>query len=94
MLPIGSPAGQFPLLKLHGSFNWLWSRVTGDLYFGGLNKTIAKIFDGPSETAPELPYWYEGRGRGPPGQLTSDLEPILITSTHLKDLRNRHLGVL
>ena len=32
----------FRLLKLHGSFNWLWSRVTGNVYFGGFDKSVNK----------------------------------------------------
>ncbi len=35
----------FKLLKLHGSFNWLWSRITGNVYFGGFRKSIGDILD-------------------------------------------------
>jgi len=75
----------FRLLKLHGSFNWLWSRVTGNVYFGGFNKSIGRVLD--------LNSYYE---KGPTkfDEPTTDLEPILITPTHLKDMRNIHLGML
>jgi SIR2-like protein len=70
-----------PLLKLHGSFNWLWSRMTGEVYYGGLRKAIGDI--------------YRARPDNRPSQYPEpmqDLEPILITPTHLKDLRNVHLA--
>jgi hypothetical protein len=65
MPPMTPLDGQFTLLKLHGSFNWLWSRVTGDLYFGGLNKTIALVFDELAEQALDLPHCYAGREHCP-----------------------------
>ncbi len=75
----------FKLLKLHGSFNWLWSRITGNVYFGGFRKSIGDILDLNHYYEQELEY---------SGEPAKDLEPILITPTHLKDLRNVHLGML
>ena len=75
----------FRLLKLHGSFNWLWSRVTGNVYFGGFNKSVARVLDLNS-------YYDEGPTHF--DEPITDLEPILITPTHLKDMRNIHLGML
>lgn len=88
-----APREDFRLLKLHGSFNWLWSRVTGNLYFGGLSKAIAVLYDERAERALDLRGYYE-RARAPFAEETSDLEPILVTPTHLKDLRNVHLATL
>lgn len=84
---VGRPVGDQPyrLLKLHGSFNWLWSRVTGNVYFGGFNKSIGRVLDLNDYYEHDEPHFDE------PAQ---DLEPILITPTHLKDLRNVHLGML
>jgi len=83
----GHPLGDHPfkLLKLHGSFNWLWSRVTGNVYFGGFNKSVGRVLDLNAYYEHEGPHFEE------PAQ---NLEPILITPTHLKDLRNVHLGML
>jgi hypothetical protein len=77
----------FRLYKLHGSFNWLWSSVTGNIYFGGLSKAIAKLYDDQSERALNLEGYYLSEQK-------ADLQPILITPTHLKDLRNVHIGIL
>jgi hypothetical protein len=77
----------FRLYKLHGSFNWLWSSVTGNIYFGGLSKAIAKLYDDQSERALNLEGFYLSEQK-------ADLQPILITPTHLKDLRNVHIGIL
>jgi len=77
----------FRLYKLHGSFNWLWSSVTGNIYFGGLSKAIAKLYDDQSERALNLEAYYLSEQK-------ADLQPILITPTHLKDLRNVHIGIL
>lgn len=75
----------FRLLKLHGSFNWLWSRVTGNVYFGGFNKSVRRVLD--------LNSYYDEDSISF-DEPTTDLEPILITPTHLKDMRNIHLGML
>ena len=85
---------RFRLFKLHGSFNWLWSKVTGNIYFGGLNKAIARLFDEKSERVLDIKSYY---GDSQPGQFAEwkrDLAPILITPTHLKDLRNAYLAEL
>jgi hypothetical protein len=73
-------AERVPLLKLHGSFNWLWSRVTGEIYFGGFRKAIGDI------------YRYQPGQNSAYPEAMQDLEPILITPTHLKDLRNANLA--
>jgi len=69
------PNDAFKLLKLHGSFNWFWDPVTGDLIYGGTKKAIGEIYAG-------------GRAA------QKGWEPILVTPTHLKDLRNYHLAQL
>lgn len=91
MQPPADRQNDFRLYKLHGSFNWLWSRVTGGLYFGGLSKAIAVLYDERSELAMDLRHYYESE-RAPFVETTSDLEPILVTPTHIKDLRNVHLA--
>jgi hypothetical protein len=73
-------ASRVPLLKLHGSFNWLWSRMTGRVYYGGLRKAIGDIYRQPINSLAQYP------------EPMDDLEPILITPTHLKDLRNVYLA--
>jgi hypothetical protein len=85
----------FLLLKLHGSFNWLRSRVTGDLYYGGLRKAVELLF----RTRPEnrarladLPSYRGGRTMVKHHEAVGDLEPVMVTPTQLKDLRNPHLG--
>ena len=83
----------FQLLKLHGSFNWLWSRVTGNVYFGGFNKSVRLIFDRRARPL-NLSSYYEKKPFTRFDEPTEDLEPILITPTHLKDMRNVHLGML
>lgn len=80
----------FRLWKLHGSFNWLFSPVTGRLYYGGLSKAIAIIYDEQSERALDIDSVY----RNPFAEKTRVLEPIMITPTQLKDLRNVHLMLL
>ncbi len=75
------------LLKLHGSFNWLHSRTTGALYYGGLQKRIRMFFqDVATQPDQRLPEFGEER--------LKDLQPILVTPTHLKDLNNVHLAIL
>jgi hypothetical protein len=61
--------------------------VTGNIYFGGLSKAIARLYDGQSERALNLERYYLSEQK-------ADLQPILITPTHLKDLRNVHIGIL
>ena len=87
-------ASKFELLKLHGSFNWLKSALTGNLYYGGLRKAIGALFsDQRAELAADLFQFFERRGGATPaGDSERDLEPILVTPTHLKDLRDPHLA--
>ena len=91
-----APAGRrrFQLLKLHGSFNWLRSRLTGNLYFGGMRKAVGILFRTDAEKAAG-DLWNLFRRKtvsGPIPDTVDDLEPVLITPTHLKDLRNPHLA--
>lgn len=90
------PAGQrrFQLLKLHGSFNWLHSRLTGNLYFGGMQKAAGVLFRaGPERVAANLWTFFNRKSqRGAIPEAIDDLEPVLITPTHIKDLRNPHLA--
>lgn len=82
------PAENAPtLLKLHGSFNWLHSRTTGALYYGGLQKRI-RIFFEEVATAPDQRLHEFGDER------LKDLQPILVTPTHLKDLNDVYLSTL
>jgi hypothetical protein len=91
-----SPVGQkrFQLLKLHGSFNWLRSRVTGNLYFGGMQKAVGILFRTPSQRqAANLRSLFRQKAHlGNVPEMIDDLEPVMITPTHLKDLRNSHLA--
>lgn len=82
---VAPPGLGFPLYKIHGSFNWLLSKVTGNLYFGGLKKAVGVIY------GLDLDSYYQ-RGQTPFEEPVSNLEPILVTPTHLKDLRNPHLA--
>jgi hypothetical protein len=83
-----------PLLKLHGSFNWLQSRLTGNLYFGGMQKAVGVLFETrPQRAAADLNRLFTQRSRGGDlGNVVRDLEMVLVTPTHLKDLRNSHLS--
>ena len=87
-------ARRFQLLKLHGSFNWLRSRLTGNLYFGGMQKAAGILFQTPAQrAASDLRSLF--RHKKPHGRIPDtfdDLEPVLVTPTHLKDLRNPHLA--
>ena len=74
-------------MKLHGSFNWLHSRATGALYYGGLQKRIRIFFE---EVATQPDHQLPEFG----GERLKDLQPILVTPTHLKDLSNVHLAIL
>lgn len=71
---------QFRLLKLHGSFNWFWDPNNGDLIYGGLTKAISRLFS--------------PHGLDDIYQHATDWQAILVTPTHLKDLRNYHLAQL
>ncbi|HSR67624.1 MAG TPA: SIR2 family protein [Acidobacteriota bacterium] len=82
---VAEPGQGFPLYKLHGSFNWLLSKVTGNLYYGGLQKAVGVLYGGDIESL-----YREGAQLF--GEQVSALEPILVTPTHLKDLRNPHLA--
>lgn len=90
------PAGvqRFQLLKLHGFFNWLRSRLTGNLYFGGMRKAAGILFHTRAQrAAADLGTLFRQKTRsGPIREIFDDLEPVLITPTHLKDLRNPHLA--
>jgi hypothetical protein len=90
------PVGQkrFRLLKLHGSFNWLFSRLTGSLYFGGMNKAVGILFrnDIEREAANLGRYFRTKILSGLSNEMIGDLEPVMITPTHLKDMRNPHLA--
>lgn len=79
----------FRLLKLHGSFNWLHSRTTGNLYFGGMQKAAGQILrdDRTGRDTGDLWRFYGTEHR-------HDLEPVMVTPTHLKDLRNVHLATV
>ncbi len=83
------PAERIPLLKLHGSFNWLENGVTGDLYYGGLTKQVRFLFE-PEETV-EVPVLL-GDQQAVLALTKADLRPVMITPTHLKDLRNPHIS--
>lgn len=75
----------FRLFKLHGSFNWLLSRRTGDLYFGGMQKAVGPVLRRDRDAGQAGNLWraYESIG---------NLQPVMVTPTHLKDLRNVHLA--
>jgi hypothetical protein len=85
---------RFQLLKLHGSFNWLQSRLTGNLYFGGMQKAIGILFRTHAERdAANLRSFFQAKaGQLRIGESIADLDPVMITPTHLKDLRNPHLA--
>jgi hypothetical protein len=87
---------RFRLLKLHGSFNWLRSRLTGNLYFGGMQKAVGILFRTPAQQAAASldTYFRVKSGHGPIPEPIDELEPVLITPTHLKDLRNPHLAAI
>jgi hypothetical protein len=88
--PVDPERRRFQLLKLHGSFNWLRSRVTGNLYFGGMQKAAGVLFRTRSQRqAGNLGRFYR---RNVLPEAIDDLESVLITPTHLKDLRNSHLA--
>ncbi len=90
--PGGAP--KFELLKLHGSFNWLKSALTGNLYYGGLRKAIGALFsDRRARLAADLFSFFDHRsGATRASDSARDLQPILVTPTHLKDLRDPHLA--
>lgn len=94
--PHQRPAPRFQLLKLHGSFNWFRSRVTGNLYFGGLQKAVRVLFrsraDEVASKAVENLWRFYNATPAPGLEQLEDLEAVLITPTHLKDLRNAHLA--
>lgn len=85
---------RFQLLKLHGSFNWLRSRLTGNLYFGGMRKSVGVLFNTDTQqAAADLWSLFQHKIADPQVADTfDDLEPVMITPTHLKDLRNPHLA--
>lgn len=85
--PPSPSTNAFRLFKLHGSFNWLHSRRTGNLYFGGMEKAVGQIVrrDPEGMRAGDLRGVYRG-------ETARDLQPVMITPTHLKDLRNVHVA--
>jgi hypothetical protein len=96
---------RFELLKLHGSFNWVMSALTGNLYFGGLQKAVGTVMDyqaslsGQQKRAAtrvgDMFGFFDQRSMTPdPDAEIAALEPVLITPTHLKDLRNHHLSLI
>jgi hypothetical protein len=105
-LPPGSTStGRFQLLKLHGSFNWVMSALSGNLYFGGLQKSVGAIMDyqaslghqqqRAADRVGDIFGFFDQRSNMPdPEAEIEALEPVLITPTHLKDLRNYHLSTI
>jgi len=94
-VPLSVAAKRFQLLKLHGSFNWLRSRLTGNLYFGGMQKKAVGFLFGTStqRAAGDLDALFRRKtSQGKIEEVFDDLEPVLVTPTHLKDLRNPHLA--
>jgi hypothetical protein len=87
------PRPRFLLLKLHGSFNWLRSRVTGNLYFGGMQKAAGILFrTAPQQHAADLWNLFRQKAATGPVPEIDELEPVMITPTQLKDLRNSHIA--
>ncbi len=103
LAPDPAPSDRFRLLKLHGSFNWVVSTLTGNLYFGGLEKAVGAVLDYQSlpddqqqaaGRVANLFGFFEQRDSGAGAEEVAALEPVLITPTHLKDLRNHNLAVI
>ena len=103
--PESTSTGRFQLLKLHGSFNWVMSALSGNLYFGGLQKSVGAIMDYQAslghqqqlaaERVADIFGFFDQRSNMPdPEAEIAALEPVLITPTHLKDLRNYHLSTI
>lgn len=103
--PDPGSAERFLLLKLHGSFNWVMSALTGNLYFGGLQKAVGAVMDyqaslghqqqRAAERVGDMFGFFDQRSTTPdPEAEIAALEPVLITPTHLKDLRNHHLSLI
>jgi len=105
-MPFVQPSDEsFRLLKLHGSFNWVMSALSGNLYFGGLQKAVGPIMDyrgslgdqqrHAAERVGDMFGFFDQRSIVPdPEAEIAALEPVLVTPTHLKDLRNYHLSVI
>jgi len=100
--PVG--IDRFKLLKLHGSFNWVMSALTGNLYYGGLQKSVGAVMSYQTSLGDQqrhaaervsdlFGFFYQRADTGTDAEIAS-LEPVLITPTHLKDLRNHHLSIL
>lgn len=77
------------LLKLHGSFNWLESSVTGDLYLGGMAKEVERLYDDALHV-----YLRDLRTGSEITLPRAELRPLMITPTHLKDMRNPHVAAI
>jgi hypothetical protein len=94
-LPATQGPGRFRLFKLHGSLNWLHNTVSGDLYYGGLRKAVGIVYGQPEYGRTENLYGLFDRRADEKGREAAairDFEPILVTPTQLKDLRNTHLA--
>ena len=96
---------RFRLLKLHGSFNWVMSALSGNIYFGGLQKALGAVMDYQAslehqqqlaaDRVGDIFGFFNQRSNIPdPDAEIAALEPVLITPTHLKDLRNYHLSTI
>ncbi len=83
-----------PLLKLHGSFNWLESTLTGDLYWAGWEKEIRRLYTDETMVTVDDRTGAGRRRRGAIELMRRDLRPLMITPTHLKDFRNPHVTAI
>lgn len=103
--PTPTPAERFKLFKLHGSFNWVMSALSGNLYFGGLQKAVGAVMNYQASLGPRqqqaaarvgdiFGFFYQRSNMPDPEAEIAALEPVLITPTHLKDLRNYHLSTI
>lgn len=103
--PSSTQTVPFQLLKLHGSFNWVTSALSGNLYFGGLQKSVGAVMEYQqslgehqrlaAERVGDMFGFFDQRTNmtDPEAEIAA-LEPVLITPTHLKDLRNYHLSTI
>ncbi len=89
-----APEPYLPLLKLHGSFNWLENSVTGDLYWAGWEKQVGQLYSARKTVTVEDLRGKRRRRVGSLGLPRRDLQPLMITPTHLKDFRNAHITAI